>query len=71
MLPRTPPSWPPRLPLPRVHPVPPEALEATVLRGLRAEELLPDRAGWASAGQPQGSSQQEVLGTAWVLLGLS
>lgn len=70
-LPRTPHSWPPHLPLPRVHPFPPEALEATVLRGLRAEELLPDRAGWAPAGQPQGGSQQEVLGTAWVLLGLS
>lgn len=42
-----------------------------MLRGLRAEELLPDRAGWAPAGQPQGGSQQEVLGTAWILLGLS
>lgn len=70
-LPRTPPPWPPHLPLPPVHPFPPEALEATVLRDLRAEELLPDCAGWASSGQPQGSSQQEVLGTAWILLGLS
>lgn len=40
-------------------------------RGLRAEELLPDRAGWAPAGPAQGGSQQEVLGTAWILLGLS
>lgn len=40
-----------------------------MLRGLRAEELLPDRAGWAPAGQPQGGSQQEVwgpLGFSWV-----